>query len=154
MKRISCLLVANRSEIAVRIIRACRDLGIRTISAASEADRESLPAQTADRVACIGPPPPGERIRVDTHGHTGYFVPPYYDSLLAKVITWGQNRLEAISQMQKALGDFHVSGVDTTIPFHRFLLRNPSFIQGVIHTHWIEDILLKEFEQNARDHLC
>jgi acetyl-CoA carboxylase, biotin carboxylase subunit len=99
-------------------------------------------------------PPRGERIRVDTHCHPGYFVPPYYDSLLAKIITWGQNRLEAISQMQKALGNFLVSGVDTTIPFHRYLLRNPSFLQGVIHTRWIEDILLKEFEQDARDHFC
>ena len=99
-------------------------------------------------------PPLGARIRVDTHGHQGYFVPPYYDSLLAKVIIWGQNRLEAIAQMQKALRDFVVSGVDTTIPFHRFLLRNPAFIQGAIHTRWIEDLLLKEFEQNAGNNLC
>jgi acetyl-CoA carboxylase biotin carboxylase subunit len=60
MKKISCLLVANRSEIAVRIIRACQDLGIRTILAASEADRESLPAKMADRVVCIGPASPTE----------------------------------------------------------------------------------------------
>jgi acetyl-CoA carboxylase biotin carboxylase subunit len=99
-------------------------------------------------------PPLGARIRVDTHCHQGYFVPPYYDSLLAKVIIWGQNRLEAIAQMQKALRDFVVSGVDTTIPFHRFLLRNPAFIQGAIHTRWIEDLLLKEFEQNAGNNLC
>jgi acetyl-CoA carboxylase biotin carboxylase subunit len=60
MKRISCLLVANRSEIAVRIIRAYQDLGIRTILAASEADRESLPAKMADRVVCIAPASPTE----------------------------------------------------------------------------------------------
>lgn len=60
MKRISCLLVANRSEIAVRIIRACQDLGIKTVLAASEADRQSLPAKMADRVVCIGPPAPTE----------------------------------------------------------------------------------------------
>jgi acetyl-CoA carboxylase biotin carboxylase subunit len=51
--------------------------------------------------------------------------------------------------MQKALGDFIVSGVDTTIPFHGFLLGNPDFIQGAVHTRWIEDTLLKEYEQHA-----
>jgi acetyl-CoA carboxylase, biotin carboxylase subunit len=60
MKKISCLLVANRSEIALRIIRACQGLRIRTILAASEVDRESLPAKIADRVVCIGPPAPTE----------------------------------------------------------------------------------------------
>ena len=98
--------------------------------------------------------PRGDGIRVDSHCYTGYFVPPYYDSLLAKVIAWGRNRLEAIVRIQKALGDFWVTGVETTIPFHRFLLRNPDFIQGAIHTRWIEDVLLKEFEQHGRDYLC
>ena len=56
MRKISSLLVANRGEIAVRIIRACQELGIKTILAASEADRESMPALMADRVVCIGPP--------------------------------------------------------------------------------------------------
>jgi len=93
-------------------------------------------------------------IRVDSHCYPGYFVPPYYDSLLAKVIAWGRNRPEAIVRMQKALGDFGVTGVETTIPFHRFLLRNPDFLQGAVHTRWIEDVLLKEFEQHGRDYLC
>jgi len=98
--------------------------------------------------------PRGDGIRVESHCYTGYFVPPYYDSLLAKVIAWGRNRLEAIVRIQKALGDFWVTGVETTIPFHRFLLRNPDFIQGTFHTRWIEDVLLKEFEQHGRDYLC
>jgi len=98
--------------------------------------------------------PRGDGIRVDSHCYTGYFVPPYYDSLLAKVIAWGRNRLEAIVRIQKALGDFWVTGVETTIPFHRFLLRNPDFIQGTFHARWIEDVLLKEFEQHGRDYLC
>jgi acetyl-CoA carboxylase biotin carboxylase subunit len=98
--------------------------------------------------------PRGDGIRVDSHCYTGYFVPPHYDSLLAKVIAWGRNRLEAIVRIQKALGDFLVTGVETTIPFHRFLLRNPDFIQGTLHTRWIEDVLLKEFEQHGRDYLC
>jgi len=98
--------------------------------------------------------PRGDGIRVDSHGFTGYFVPPYYDSLLAKVIVWGRNRLEAIVRIQKALGDFRVTGVDTTIPFHLFLSRNPDFIQGAVHSRWVEDVLLKEFEQHGRDYLC
>jgi len=98
--------------------------------------------------------PLGDGIRVDSHCYPGYFVPPYYDSLLAKVIAWGRNRPEAIVRMQKALGDFGVTGVETTIPFHRFLLRNPDFLQGAVHTRWIEDVLLKEFEQHGRDYLC
>jgi acetyl-CoA carboxylase biotin carboxylase subunit len=98
--------------------------------------------------------PRGDGIRVDSHCYTGYFVPPHYDSLLAKVIAWGRNRLEAIVRIQKALGDFGVTGVETTIPFHRFLLRNPDFLQGAVHTRWIEDVLLKEFEQHGRDYLC
>jgi acetyl-CoA carboxylase biotin carboxylase subunit len=98
--------------------------------------------------------PRGDGIRVDSHCYTGYFVPPHYDSLLAKVIAWGRNRLEAIGRMQRALEDFLVTGVETTIPFHRFLLKNLDFIQGAVHTRWIEDVLLKEFEQHDRDHLC
>jgi acetyl-CoA carboxylase biotin carboxylase subunit len=98
--------------------------------------------------------PRGDGIRVDSHCYTGYFVPPHYDSLLAKVIAWGRNRLEAIGRMQRALEDFRVTGVETTIPFHRFLLKNLDFIQGAVHTRWIEDVLLKEFEQHGRDHLC
>jgi len=99
-------------------------------------------------------PPGGDGIRVDSHCYPGYFVPPYYDSLLAKVIAWGPNRLEAIQRMQKAMANFFVDGVATTIPLHRFLLENPHFIQGAIHTRWIEDTLLKEYERYERDHLC
>ncbi len=60
MKRISRVLIANRGEIAVRIIRACRELGIETVLAVSQTDKESLPAKMADRSICIGPPPPSE----------------------------------------------------------------------------------------------
>ena len=67
MKGISRVLIANRSEIAVRVIRACRDMGIESVVAVSEADRESLPAKMADRAVCIGPPQPTESyLKVDT----------------------------------------------------------------------------------------
>jgi acetyl-CoA carboxylase biotin carboxylase subunit len=93
-------------------------------------------------------PPEGAGVRVDSHCFPGYFVPPYYDSLLAKVITVGGDRSKAIERMQNALADFTVAGVDTTIAFHRFMLKNPDFLDGRINTTWLEDILLKEFGKN------
>lgn len=97
----------------------------------------------------ISPQRPG--IRVDTHCYPGYFVPPYYDSLLAKLITVGSNRLEAIEQMKYALTNFVVSGVDTTIPFHEFIMKNSDYLDGKVNTRWIETILLKEYEQYESD---
>jgi acetyl-CoA carboxylase biotin carboxylase subunit len=90
-------------------------------------------------------------IRVDTHGYPGYLVPPYYDSLLAKVISRGQDRREAMERMQSALGGFFVSGLETTIPFQRFILDNQDFREGKIHTRWLEDTLLEEYEQHERN---
>jgi acetyl-CoA carboxylase biotin carboxylase subunit len=88
---------------------------------------------------------------VDTHCYPGYLVPPYYDSLLAKVISRGQDRQEAIERMQSALGGFFVSGLETTIPFQRFILDNKDFREGKIHTRWLEDTLLEEYEQHERN---
>jgi acetyl-CoA carboxylase biotin carboxylase subunit len=78
-------------------------------------------------------------------------VPPYYDSLLAKVISFGQDREEAIEGMQSALEKFIVSGLETTIPFHRFIMNNRDFRQGKIHTRWLEETLLEEYEQHERN---
>jgi acetyl-CoA carboxylase biotin carboxylase subunit len=90
--------------------------------------------------------PGGQGIRIDSHCFSGYFVPPFYDSLLAKLITVGKNRGEAVERMQDALGRFVVSGVDTTIPFHRYLLQHPDYLHGRVNTRWVEDTLLKEFD--------
>jgi len=90
-------------------------------------------------------------IRVDTHCYPGYLVPPYYDSLLAKVISFGRDRREAVERMQSALEKFMVSGPETTIPFHRFVLGNGDFREGRVHTRWLEDNLLKEYEQHERN---
>jgi acetyl-CoA carboxylase biotin carboxylase subunit len=95
--------------------------------------------------------PEAAGVRVDTHCYSGYFVPPYYDSLLAKLVTWGDDRKAAIERMQKALADFVVSGVETTIPFHRFILESPGFRNGDVNTRWLEDRLLKEYERNERN---
>jgi acetyl-CoA carboxylase, biotin carboxylase subunit len=84
-------------------------------------------------------PPTGEGVRVDTHVVPGAVVPPFYDSLLAKVITVGADRPEAIARMRSALDDLRVSGVPTTAPFHRALLDHPDFRDGRVHTRWVEE---------------
>lgn len=86
-------------------------------------------------------PPVGDNIRVDTHCFKGYFVPPYYDSLIAKLITFGNNRTEAIKRMQDALNSFIISGIPTTIPFLKFLINQKDFITGKVNTRWVEEIL-------------
>jgi acetyl-CoA carboxylase biotin carboxylase subunit len=83
-------------------------------------------------------PPAGPGIRVDTHCYPGYVVPPFYDSLLAKVIVHGQDRDAAISRMACALDSFNVKGVHTTLPFHRAVLAHPDFKQGRVTTQWVE----------------
>ena len=87
-------------------------------------------------------PPEGQGIRVDSHCYAGYLIPPYYDSLIAKVITKGNSRLEAIERMKYALDNFTVSGVSTTIPFHRQLLEHPDYVNGRVNTCWTEQVLL------------
>ena len=88
--------------------------------------------------------PGGPNVRVDTHMYAGYEVPPYYDSLLAKLIGYGHNRQEAIRTMYRALSEFHVAPIKTTIPFHLKLMENPLFLRGDISTHFIQDMLKEE----------
>ncbi|RJP28821.1 MAG: acetyl-CoA carboxylase biotin carboxylase subunit [Candidatus Omnitrophota bacterium] len=88
--------------------------------------------------------PGGPGVRVDTHIYPGYKISPYYDSLVAKVITFGINRQEAIKTMQRALSEFTVSPIKTTIPFHRQLLDNPLFVKGETSTHFVQDLLKDE----------
>jgi len=88
--------------------------------------------------------PAGDGIRVDTHCFPGYVVPPYYDSLLAKLIVVGRDREEAIEALQAALGSFVVEGVATTIPFLLRLLDEPAWREAAIHTRWAEELLQAE----------
>ena len=81
--------------------------------------------------------PGGPGVRVDSHIYQGYDVPPYYDSLLAKLITFGENRDQAIARMRRALDEFTIEGVATTIPFHRFMMNNVDFLQGQFDTEWV-----------------
>jgi acetyl-CoA carboxylase biotin carboxylase subunit len=83
-------------------------------------------------------PPGGPGVRLDTHIYAGYTVPPYYDSLLAKVIVHGNTREEALSRMGPALDSFIIEGVTTTIPFLARIIRHPEFVAGVVDTKFLE----------------
>ena len=87
--------------------------------------------------------PGGPGIRVDTHLYAGYDVPPFYDSLICKVIAWGENRETAIKRMQRALIEFRIDGIHVTVPFHLKLLADPRFARGDIHTHFLDDLTAK-----------
>jgi len=86
--------------------------------------------------------PGGPGIRIDSHLHAGYTVPPYYDSLLAKVVAWGRDRSEAIARMRRALNEMEIEGIKTTIPFHLALLQHQAFLAGEVHTRFVEQQLL------------
>jgi acetyl-CoA carboxylase, biotin carboxylase subunit len=83
-------------------------------------------------------PPGGPDVRMDTHGYAGYVVPPFYDSLLAKVIVHGKDREDAMNIMLRALHEFTVEGIKTTIPFHQRLLAHPVFRSGDYHLDFLE----------------
>ncbi|MFH1578086.1 MAG: acetyl-CoA carboxylase biotin carboxylase subunit [Candidatus Omnitrophota bacterium] len=85
--------------------------------------------------------PGGPGVRLDTHIYPGYNVSVYYDSLLAKLITHGKNRQEAIRIMIRALDEFIIEPIKTTIPLHQQILQNPYFIKGEISTHFVQDML-------------
>ncbi len=87
--------------------------------------------------------PGGPGIRVDSHIYGGYRMPPYYDSLVAKLIAWGHDRDEAIARMRSALSEMQVEGIKTTIPFHQKLLQQDRFRDGNVHTKFVEDILME-----------
>ena len=84
--------------------------------------------------------PGGPSIRVDSHIYQGYAMPPYYDSLLAKVIAWGETRDESIARMKRALDEFTVEGIATTLPFHQSLLTDPKFVAGDFDIHYVTDL--------------
>ena len=86
-------------------------------------------------------PPGGPWVRFDSHVYQGYMVPPYYDSLLGKLIVWGRDREECLARSRWALEQFIVEGVKTVIPFHRVVLEHPLFVAGDVTTHFIEDHL-------------
>jgi acetyl-CoA carboxylase biotin carboxylase subunit len=87
--------------------------------------------------------PGGHGVRVDSHIYAGYTIPPYYDSMIAKLITIAQTRDEAIQTMERALSEFVIEGVKTTIPFHQQLMQNEDFRKGNYTTKFLESFKLK-----------
>jgi len=91
--------------------------------------------------------PGGPNVRVDTHIYAGYEVPAYYDSLVAKLIVHGNSRAEAIKTMRRALSEFYIAPIKTTIPFHLKLMDNPLFKKGDVSTHFVQDLLASEAKE-------
>jgi len=87
--------------------------------------------------------PGGHGVRLDTHVYAGYIIPPNYDSMIAKLITTAQTREEAIFKMKRALDEFVIEGIKTTIPFHRQLMDHPDYIAGNYTTKFMEDFIIE-----------
>ena len=84
-------------------------------------------------------PPGGPGVRMDSHVYTDYEIPPYYDSLIGKLITWGPDRETAIKRMRRALRECAITGIPTTIGFHQQVLDNSAFLAGEVYTSFIEE---------------
>ncbi|MCP9199234.1 acetyl-CoA carboxylase biotin carboxylase subunit [Gramella sp. GC03-9] len=91
--------------------------------------------------------PGGHGVRIDTHVYSGYIIPPNYDSMIAKLITTAQTREEAINKMKRALDEFVIEGIKTTIPFHRQLMDHPDYIEGNYTTKFMEDFKMKPMDE-------
>ncbi len=88
--------------------------------------------------------PGGRGIRVDSHAYTGYVVPPYYDSLISKLITVGASRASAIERMRRALDEYYITGIKTTVPFHSAIMRSKEFRDGTYDTGFVERFMNSE----------
>ena len=86
-------------------------------------------------------PPGGRGVRLDSHAYAGYVIPPYYDSMIGKLITFGKDRREAMDRMSRALSEYMITGIKTTIPFEQAILQDPNFRRGVYSTAFIEQLL-------------
>jgi acetyl-CoA carboxylase biotin carboxylase subunit len=102
---------------------------------AEDPGREFLPSPGPITVFL---PPGGPGVRVDTHAFAGYTIPPYYDSLVAKLIAWGADRDESIARMTRALREFEIGGIKTTIPFHLAVLDNAFFRRGEVYVNFVQ----------------
>lgn len=126
------VLIANRGEIAVRIVRACRQLGVEAVIGVSEADRESLAAKLADRAVCIGPTPAVQSyLRMDA-------IVTAAKGTGCDAIHPGDGFLSERAEFQRLCVEH------TTIPFHQAVLAHPDFAQGRITTRWVEESFMKQ----------
>ena len=87
-------------------------------------------------------PPGGPGVRMDSHVYTDYQIPPYYDSLIGKLIVWGPDRPTAIKRMKRALRECALTGLPTTIGFHQKILETPEFLRGEVYTNFVEQVML------------
>ena len=92
--------------------------------------------------------PGGHGVRIDTHVYKGYTIPSNYDSMIAKIITTAQTREEAIAKMKRALEEFYIEGIKTTIPFHRQLMEHPDYLAGNYTTKFMEDFVMDKSYEN------
>jgi len=90
--------------------------------------------------------PGGHGVRLDTHVYSGYTIPPNYDSMIAKLITTAQTREEAINKMKRALDEFVIEGIKTTIPFHRQLMEDPNYVAGNYTTAFMDTFKMKKID--------
>ena len=88
-------------------------------------------------------PPGGPGVRMDSHVYTDYEIPPYYDSLIGKLIVWGQDRPTALRRMRRALRECAITGLPTTIGFHQRILETPEFIEGEVYTNFVEQVMMR-----------
>jgi acetyl-CoA carboxylase biotin carboxylase subunit len=88
-------------------------------------------------------PPGGLGVRVDSALYSGYSIPPYYDSLVGKLIVHGNSRNECLMRLRRSLAEYVIEGIETTIPLHRHLMAEPDFINGDYDIHWLERFLAK-----------
>ena len=86
--------------------------------------------------------PGGHGVRVDTHVYGGYVIPPHYDSLVAKLICYGRDRRTVLDRMSRALDEFIVRGIKTTLPLHQLILKDPNFRRGRYGTSFIDRLLI------------
>ncbi|HVB65344.1 MAG TPA: acetyl-CoA carboxylase biotin carboxylase subunit [Nitrolancea sp.] len=93
--------------------------------------------------------PGGPGVRIDSHLYTGYVVPPHYDSLLAKLIVWGNDREEAINRLHRALSETVISGVSTTVDFYKLLIRDNAFVGGQVHTGLVGEFIARSRESSV-----
>ena len=96
-------------------------------------------------------PPGGPGTRIDTHAYEDYVIPPYYDSLVAKLIAWDDDRDAAIRRMARALDFFVIEGIDTTIPLHREIMRDPVFRSGTLSTRFMEGFAERRAQRRAQE---
>jgi acetyl-CoA carboxylase biotin carboxylase subunit len=92
-------------------------------------------------------PPGGPGVRMDSHVYTDYDIPPYYDSLIGKLIVWGPDRETAILRMRRALRECAITGLPTTIGFHQQILETPEFMRGELYTNFVEQVMMPRLQK-------